>query len=125
MRMDESARTNEEGLYIYIFVVAKDMPKQGEKTLKPRPNNRIRTNELHCVHHRNFGLFDNSPVPQFELWRTQSHPIWLLFRGFFMYHGDPPFAHPTCTDKVFIDVTQGNPFHLQPLWLAHASSLTK
>jgi len=30
MRMDESARTNEERLYIYIFVVAKDKPIQGE-----------------------------------------------------------------------------------------------
>jgi len=30
MKMDDSARENEEGLYIYIFVVTKDMPKQGE-----------------------------------------------------------------------------------------------
>jgi len=25
-----------------------------------------------------------------------------------MYHGDPPFAHPTRADKAFVDVTQGN-----------------
>jgi len=30
MKVDESARTNEEGLYIYNFVVTKAMPKQGE-----------------------------------------------------------------------------------------------
>ena len=30
MRMDESVRTNEEGLYIYYFVITKDKPKQGE-----------------------------------------------------------------------------------------------
>jgi len=29
MKIDESARTNEEGLYIYNFGVTKDMPKQG------------------------------------------------------------------------------------------------
>ena len=104
MRMDESARTNEEGLYIYIFVVTKDMPKQGEKTLKPRPNNRVRTNELHCACHKNSGLFDNSPVPQFKLRRVRPHPIWLLLRVLFMYHGDPPFAHLTRADKAFVDV---------------------
>jgi len=30
MKMDESARTNKEVLYIYYFVVTKDKPKQGE-----------------------------------------------------------------------------------------------
>jgi len=121
--MDESGRTNEEGLHIYIFVVTKGMPKQGEKTLEPRPNDRVRTNKLHCVFHGNSGLFDNLSVPQFELRRARPHPIWLPLTGFFMYHGDLSFAHPTRADKAFVDVTQGNPFHLQPLRLAHASSL--
>ena len=75
MRMDESARTNEEGLYIHIFMVTKDKPKQGGKILKPRPSDKVRTNELHCVCHGNSGLFDNSLVPQFELRRARSHPI--------------------------------------------------
>ena len=60
--MDDSARENEEGLYIYIFVVTKDMPNK-EKTLKPRPDDRERTKESHCVCHGNRGLFDHSLVP--------------------------------------------------------------
>ena len=46
-KKDESARTNEEGLYIYNFVITKTCPNREKKTLKPRPNNRVRTNELH------------------------------------------------------------------------------
>jgi len=30
MKMNESARKNEEGLYIYNFGLTKGMPKQGE-----------------------------------------------------------------------------------------------
>ena len=64
--IDESARTNEEELYIYNFLVTKTCPNR-EKTLKPRPSNRVRTNKLHGVCHGNLGLFDDSPIPQFEL----------------------------------------------------------
>ena len=62
MRMDEDAKTNEEKIVFYIYLIAKDERPNREKTLKPRPSYRVKTNKLHYVHHRNFGSLDNLPV---------------------------------------------------------------
>jgi len=104
MRMDEIARQmKKDGIYIYL--IAKDMPIQGEKTLKPRPNYRVWTKELHCVCHGNSRLFDNSPVSQLELKKAWPHPVQFLLRDFIVDHGDPPFTHLAHADKALVDVT--------------------
>ena len=125
MKIDESARgTTSNGKVLCIYncgnIEEKDMPNR-KQTLKPRPNNRVGTNELHSICHGNPGSFDDLPIPQFKPWKTRSHPNWLVLRGFFVYHDNPSLAHPSRTNETFIDVTKGNFFQRWPLRLTHAS----
>jgi len=62
MRMDEGARINEGKIIFYIYLIAKDKHPNKEKTLKPRPSYRVKTNKLHYVCHENSGSLNNFPV---------------------------------------------------------------
>ena len=62
MRTDEGARTNEEKILFYIYLISKDKRPNKEKTLKPRPSHTVKTNKLHYVCHGNSGSLDNLTV---------------------------------------------------------------
>ena len=61
MKMDEGARKNERKIVFYISDSKRQHPNR-EKTLKPRPNYRVKTNKLHYVRHGNSGSLDNLQV---------------------------------------------------------------